>query len=77
MLQDSISNEYSDDKWILSRENKNQLSHDLIESMNPDNVRYKFKLGIYYQFDRELPAEAITASGAQYKELDLNYLYDC
>lgn len=38
---------------------------------------YHFKLGIYYSFDRALPAEAITASGMQYKELDFNNLYDC
>ena len=78
MLQDCISNEYSDNKWILSRENKDQLSIDLKKAVDPDEFQnYKFKLGIYYSFDRELPAEAITATGAQFFELDLNYLYDC
>lgn len=45
--------------------------------MDPEISNYRFKLGVYYSFDRELPAEAITASGSQLMELDLNYLYDC
>ena len=78
MLQDCISNEYSDNKWILSRENKDQLSIDLQKAVDPAEFEnYKFKLGIYYSFDRELPAEAITAKGSQIFELDMNNLYDC
>jgi len=78
MLQDCVANEYSDDKWILSEENKNQLRLDLIKAMDPDySDSYQFELGIYYSFDRNLPAEAITASGMQMKKLDLNFLYDC
>jgi hypothetical protein len=40
------------------------LRQDLAKAIDPDNDDYKFKLGIFYNFNRALPEEAITASGA-------------
>lgn len=77
MLQECIANEYSDGEWDLSVENKVQLTKDLRKAIDKDNNDFTFKLGIYYEFARELPADYRKALGTQYKTLNMSNKFDC
>lgn len=62
-LQDCIANEYSDKLWDISERSKLQLKRDLLKAVDTKNPNYDVKLGIYYSFNRELPATAKNAKG--------------
>lgn len=64
MLQECIANEYSDELWGLSVDNKVSLKEDLKKAMDDTNNDFFFKLGIFYEFERDLPAENKVAKGA-------------
>jgi len=77
MLQECIANEYSDGEWDLSQDNKVQLTEDLQKAMDTENNDFTFKLGIFYEFTRELPADYRKTSGTQYKTLNMSNKFDC
>ena len=77
MLQECIANEYSDGEWDLSQDNKVQLTQDLQKAMDTENNDFTFKLGIFYEFTRELPADFRKSEGTQFKTLNMSNKFDC
>jgi len=53
------------------------LAGDLQRAVSQADPDFEFKLGLYYSFDRALPATAQTARSHQHKSLDRTYLPDC
>lgn len=76
-LQDCIANEFSDQQWGISMKSQAQLKNDILKAVDASNENYKIKLGMYYQFERNLPDEAKKAENTQYTTLDLRNYYDC
>jgi hypothetical protein len=66
-LQDCIASEYADRTWEISSKDKEMLAKDLQRAVGRRNSaagtehEFVFKLGLYYSFDRALPALARTA----------------
>lgn len=64
-LQDCIASEYADRTWEISSKDKEMLAADLQRAVGPRKAgtehEFVFKLGLYYSFERALPALARTA----------------
>lgn len=73
-LQDCIASEYADRTWEISSKDKEMLAADLQRAVSPRKAgtehEFVFKLGLYYSFERHLPALARTASSNQTKSLN-------
>jgi len=53
------------------------LAGDLQRAVSGEHEEFVFNFGLYYAFERALPATARTAKGHQYKTLNTTLLADC
>lgn len=75
-VQEVISTEYPDREWDINGDGRAFMKRDMLSAIDgKESFTLDFKVS--YRFERDLPTEAQTSSGAAVKFLDFSTYIDC